>query len=152
MSEIRSPNCDSVLVELRAQRERLDAAIRALEALSPEPACGGYRGMSLAAASKKVLEDKGRCQRTRDILRALQDGGVALSGKSPINTVGAILNTQLKKGGDIVRVRRGVWSLACWQQTAENAAVATHQPSPSLKASITKVPLTMVPRISRRQT
>ena len=152
MSETPAPNYEAVLNDLRAQRDRLDAAIRALEALVPEPAPGAYRGMSLLAASKKVLETKGKCQRTRDILRALQEGGVALSGKSPINTVGAILNTQVKKGGDIVRVRRGVWSLARWQAPAEDAdRPPAHQPSPSLKPSITAVPVTMVPRMPRRQ-
>jgi hypothetical protein len=143
MNKTRPVNYGSVLADLRAQRERIDAAIRAIEALiaPPPPATappapppppkelaiahGAFRGLSLLDASKKYLQSKGECQRTRDIVRALQHGGIALSGKSPINTVGAILNTSLKKGGGIVRVKRGVWSLASWQSPSLNGAAAT---------------------------
>ena len=37
-----------------------------------------------------------------------------MTGKSPINNVGAILNSQLKKSGEIVRVGRGMWALSSW--------------------------------------
>lgn len=145
MDESSAVNYEAVLADLRAKRERLAAAIAAIEALirhqtphgqsepqarTAQPALEGtapsasFQGMSILDASRKVLQNKGQCQRTKEILRALQAGGIALTGKSPINNVGAVLNTNLKKGGGIVRVKRGVWSLASWQAQAEGKVAA----------------------------
>jgi hypothetical protein len=140
MPKIRCMDYQAVLADLRERRNLIEAAIRAMEAVvaltephiphietlppaAPAGGCtherGAYEGLSLLDAAKMYLQSKGQCQRTKDILRALQDGGIALGGKSPINIVGAVLNTNLKRGGGIVRVRRGVWSLAGWQAQAE---------------------------------
>ncbi len=74
--------------------------------------------MSVLDAAKAVLTIKGESQRTTQILAALQRGVLALSGKSPINSVGAVLNRNLKEGGEFVRLRRGVWALASWPSRA----------------------------------
>lgn len=143
MDESSAVNYREVLVDLRAKRERLDVAIQAIEALIRHQAPNGqsdpqeqtpkedttqrasFLGMSILDASRKVLQNKGQSQRTKEILRALQAGGIALTGKSPINNVGAVLNTNLKKGGGIVRVKRGVWSLASWEPQSEGKVTAS---------------------------
>jgi hypothetical protein len=45
----------------------------------------------------------------------LQSGGIALTGKSPINSPGANLNDNLKRDKQLVRDERGLWALSSWQ-------------------------------------
>jgi hypothetical protein len=118
-----------VLADLRMQRERVDVAISVIEALAADERretkltssikdkyrdCINFGGMSLADASLTVLKSEGRSLRTSEILSALQEGGLARHGKNPRNTLGAVLSKTLARGGGLVRVKRGVWSLACW--------------------------------------
>lgn len=124
----------AVLADLQRQRARLDAAIHALEAVLPDrsatetPAATGaagpvepasepavFDGLTVYEAAVRYLQGKGEGQRTTQILRALQQGGVALTGKSPINSLGAILNDKLKHNSRIVKLERGRWGLAAWQ-------------------------------------
>lgn len=133
----------AVLDDLRERRARLDVAIAAVEAvvgmqhMAPRPspneaaatagsACGvepgSFVGMTVIDATIEYLNGISRSQRTTEILRALQCGGIALAGKSPINTVGAILNSHLKKSGVIVREGRGSWALASWSRPAKPQA------------------------------
>ena len=120
-------NYEAVLADLRVNRALIDDAIRAIEALvgvQERTQCESFVGMSVLDAAKAVLTIKGESQRTTQILAALQRGGLALSGKSPINSVGAVLNRNLKEGGEIVRLRRGVWALAAWPSRPRQAIEA----------------------------
>jgi hypothetical protein len=145
----RSDGADyaAVLADLREQRARLDAAIRALEAVMaapkaptqvpiPLPAAPAspalapdFQGMTVHEAALRYLQSKGVGQRTTQILQALQSGGVALTGKSPINSLGAILNGNLKRHGQIVKLKRGVWGLSAWKTPAASGADGRHAPS-----------------------
>lgn len=134
-----APDYAAVLADLRKRRAQLDAAIQAIEtvigtpggaARAPAPkappsdkqsAAQCFVGLSVIDAAKKHLQRTGHSLRTTQILSALQDGGVALTGKSPINSLGAVLNSNLRKGAGLVRERRGVWALAAWQATQPEA-------------------------------
>lgn len=133
MNKNEAPDYAAVLADLRIRRAQLDAAIQALEAVvggpagatrAPVPkapslgnnaAAQSFVGLSVLDAAKRHLQQTGHSLRTTQILGALQQGGVALTGKSPINSLGAILNSNLKKGCGLVRERRGVWALTAWQ-------------------------------------
>jgi len=145
MNKNNAPDYVAVLADLRTRRAQLDAAIQALELVvgipvgatpAPKPkappsrpmaAGGSFAGLSLIDATKKHLQRTGHCLRTTEILSALQQGGVALTGKSPINGLGAILNSNLKKGCGIVRERRGVWALAEWQTPRADGLNGSHR-------------------------
>lgn len=139
MNKKNVPDYAVVLSDLRQRRARLDAAILALEAVvcvpggaarspaakAPAPgtkaATKSFVGLSVLDAAKCHLQRTGHSLRTTEILSGLQQGGVALTGKSPINSLGAILNSNLKKGAGIVRERRGVWALAAWHAPRSEA-------------------------------
>jgi len=132
MNKNASPDYAAVLEDLIRRRATLDAAIQALEVVvgaptgvprSPTPtptpprtqaSAKSFVGLSLIDAATTHLQRTGHSLRTTEILGALQQGGVALTGKSPINSLGAVLNSNLKKGSALVRERRGVWALAAW--------------------------------------
>jgi len=129
MSSDANIDYNAVLADLKAQRDKIDAAIAGIEtllgarALSTQPASNGinndmgpgaFLGMSIVDATKKLLKARRQQLRTEDILKALQDGGLAFKSENPINTVGSVLNRDWNSGGDIVRVARGVWGLAEW--------------------------------------
>ena len=121
---------NAVLADLKAQREKLDAAISGIETmlgmriLTSQASNGGsqntdlgpgaFLGKSIVDATKIFLKSRRQKQRTEEIVRALQDGGIAFKSENPINTVGSVLNRDWNSGGDIVRVDRGVWGLAEW--------------------------------------
>ncbi len=139
MNKTETPDYAAVLADLRTRRAQLDTAIQALEAVvgvptgaarSPAPkaplpdtkvATKSFVGLSVLDAAKSHLQRTGHSLRTTEILSGLQQGGVALTGKSPINSLGAILNSNLKKGAGIVRERRGVWALATWHAPRSEA-------------------------------
>jgi len=144
MNKNEAPDYAAVLADLRTRRTQLDAAIQALEAVVGGPAGAtrsplpkqpspnshatpkSFVGLSVLDAAKRHLQQTGHSLRTTEILGALQQGGVALTGKSPINSLGAILNSNLKKGSGIVRERRGVWALAAWQTARPEAMNGAH--------------------------
>jgi hypothetical protein len=139
MADSTSVDYALVLADLRAKRVQIDAAISGVEAMlglkssappadaadtteTPEThASGGstlgpgaFLGMSIVDAAKKLLAHRRQNLKTEEILRALRDGGIVLSGKEPLNVVGSVLNRNFSAGGEIVKVSRGVWGLASW--------------------------------------
>lgn len=122
-----------VLADLKAKRAQIDQAISAIEAIragavtSPiatpvvagvaegaNPPFTNFVGMSIADASKRLLESRRSPLGTQEITAALRTGGVAFTGDTPANTVGSILHRQAKTVGDIISVGRGMWALASW--------------------------------------
>ena len=125
-----------VLADLRAQRDRIDTAIAALEGLrgsagshvkptaagtaEPPDMIGGVisdgllLGMSIADATIKVLSLRKRKMTTPEVLADLKAGGLALSSKDPGNVVNSVLYRRFQSVGDIVRVERGTWGLKSW--------------------------------------
>lgn len=120
-----------VLADLRAQRDKIDQAIQAIESVrgsagtSSAPAHtppssntdlgpGAFLGMSIAEATKKLLQSKRKQMNNTDVLAALKSGGMVLQSADPINTVGAVLTRRSKDVGDIVKVDRGTWGLKEW--------------------------------------
>jgi hypothetical protein len=130
MSDDTSIDYQAVLADLKAKREKLDAAITGIETMlglksldggmqsntntGPEVGPGAYLGMSIVDATKKYLRAVKQPKRNEDILAALKTGGLLFTSKEPVNTVGSVLNRDWTNGGDIVRVSRGVWGLAEW--------------------------------------
>lgn len=130
-----SPQIDyaEVLDDLKAKRERLDAAIAGIETMLGLQATitssssvsaslttgsdlgpGAFLGMKIVDATVKLLSSRRQSMRTDDIVSELKRGGIAFSSGTPVNTVGSVLNREFKNGGDIVSVGRGQWALAEW--------------------------------------
>lgn len=142
MAESANVDYEAVLADLRAKRDKIDAAIsgievmlgiQALSSVATKPhkdvkeanilGPGAFLGMTIADAAKKYLEHKRQNQRTEEILKALVEGGLVLTGESPINVVGSVLNRNYNNGGEIVKVARGVWGLAAWHPRLKKKAV-----------------------------
>jgi HB1, ASXL, restriction endonuclease HTH domain len=70
-----------------------------------------YLGMSIADATRKLLESKKRAMGTSGIVAAITAGGLAMASADPINTVSTVLGRRSEKVGDIVRLERGKWGL-----------------------------------------
>src|SRR5258706_11942734 len=126
-----SINYESVLEDLKAKREKIDAAIRGIESMlglsSSGPGTPGgsthhgqdvesdsFFGMSIPDAARKYLGMKRKPQSTQDIAGALDRGGLTHQSENFGNTVGSILHRMEGAGGDVVRVGRGTWGLASW--------------------------------------
>lgn len=120
-----------VLADLKAQRDRIDQAIQAIEsvraggssagvqAAQPRPqdtalGDGAFHGMSISEATKKLLGVRKKQMTNTEILAELKAGGMMLTSADPLNTVGAVLTRRFKDTGDIVRVERGTWGLKEW--------------------------------------
>lgn len=116
-------NYDAVLVDLKARKAQLEAAISAIEMItsqvgSPLPGGGGstaigpsaFLGMSIADATKKHLGTVKEKQSTQEIIEALTAGGLP---PSKYTTVYNILTRRQKQVGDIVNMK-GDWGLAEW--------------------------------------
>lgn len=121
----------TVLADLKAQRDKLDVAIAAIEALSgpippgatgtngaaQNPAAegpGAFLGMSITEAAKTLLAARRQPLKNPDIAAAFKAGGLHLRSKDPVNTVGAVLTRRSMEVGDIVKIGRGVWGLKEW--------------------------------------
>lgn len=135
-----SPDYKAVLADLRAKRDKLSAAISALEELwgvapgdeeghdefpvPPNRSNAGsspaviqsdaFFGLSIVEASKKLLGMAKRPQSAEQIADALRRGGMLNTSKNFPNTVMSVLNRNDKAGGDIVKVGPGSYGLASW--------------------------------------
>lgn len=124
---------EAVLADLQAKRDQIDQAIAALTSLRggvsassgaamPNAGAGApivetagmYLGMSITDATKKLLALRKRTMGNADIARELQAGGLAMTSKDPVNTVGSVLTRRFNEVGDVVKVGRGVWGLKEW--------------------------------------
>ena len=120
-----------VLADLKAQRDRIDQAIQAIESVrsgvgqgAAQPAQqrpqeaglgdGAFHGLSIAEATKKLLGIRKKQMTNTEILAELKAGGMMLNSADPLNTVGAVLTRRFKDTGDLVRVERGTWGLKEW--------------------------------------
>lgn len=110
---MKSADYSSVLADLIARRDKLNAAIQAIQDISgdkPKPASGEYRGMTIAEATLKFLQKSGEPQLTRDIAEALKAGGLGSNAKSLYRTIYNSLQTRKDKQKDIVKVG-SKWSI-----------------------------------------
>ena len=124
---------EHVLTDLRKRRDELDIAIRAIEAVRTPPTAssadstnhvqepqspksiGQFSGVSIAEASKQVLQAHGSAMSTADIVPIIQAGGVRLTSTDAANTVNSVLSRRSLSMGDIVRVGRG--RIQSWNPT-----------------------------------
>ena len=113
----------AVLADLKAQRERLDAAIEAIEhvlggglvATGTVIRGGAFAGMKILEASKEYLSDVKRPQTTKQVSDALEQGGVSHQSKNWSNTVRTTLSRLAEKlDSGLVRLDGGQWALADW--------------------------------------
>lgn len=122
---------EAVLADLRARRAALDASIAGIEQMLGLPASGipsggsskppelsiiekdTFFGLSIVEAARKYLLMKKRPQNTKDIVQALETGGLTHTSKNFVNTVFSVLKRQERQVGDIIRVKRD-WGLAEW--------------------------------------
>ncbi|MBV8977046.1 MAG: winged helix-turn-helix domain-containing protein [Alphaproteobacteria bacterium] len=122
-----------VLADLRAKREQIDQAIKAIEGLRglsvqslamapPAAGAGGgsvddpgaFLGMTIPDAAKKLLAAKRKPLNNPEMAGAFRAGGLHLNSKDPVNTIGAVITRRSKEVGDIVKVGRGTWGLKEW--------------------------------------
>lgn len=142
---------DAVIADLRAQREKIDQTIALLSALRgggsavavPLAGAGAadngivetagmFLGMSIVDAAKKLLSVRKRTLGNVDIARELQAGGLVMTSKDPVNTVGSVLTRRFNEVGDVVKVGRGIWGLKEWYpgrnfKAAERKAISASQ-------------------------
>ncbi|MCC6890505.1 MAG: winged helix-turn-helix domain-containing protein [Hyphomicrobiales bacterium] len=147
---------EAVLADLRAQREKIDVAISAIESLrSGSPVGAGaharatpngsaegpnpYLGMTIPEAAKKLLQTRRQPLRNPDIATALIAGGLILQSKEPANTVGSVLTRRATEVGDIVRVGRGTWGLREWVRGRTNRDRAENGERPEAEGHATSV-------------
>jgi hypothetical protein len=142
-----------VLRDLYAERDKINSAIAALEALrssvggtaagsaagasgtAPKQEPGGGHdllGMSIVDAAKKLLAAKRKPLRNPDIATLFKEGGLVLNSREPANTIGSVLTRRFMEVGDVVRVDRGTWGLKEWypNRSFKTAARAESAPSP----------------------
>jgi hypothetical protein len=133
MSEENKDAYDVVLADLLAQRERIDAAISAIQAArggagaaAAQPSGGAnsakvepdsFFGMTVLEAAKKFLGMTKRPQKANAIADALKQGGYHFATDNALPTVASVLNRDDAKGGEIVRVGKGLFALAAWYKT-----------------------------------
>lgn len=152
-----------VLADLRAKRDQIDIAIRAIEnllsgkvspitepnaeSISPDASddAGAFLGMSIAEAAKKLLTTKRRAMNNAEIAAGLVAGGLVMNSREPQNTVGSILTRRFDSVGDVVRVGRGTWGLAEWyrnrtfkRKAAGKAEPVADEPSDDLDGAPTE--------------
>lgn len=109
------PDYSSVLSDLYAKRAKIDSAIQAIEELGgkpvkSKPGSGEFKGMTIAAATIKHLQQVGEPQLTADIAEALKAGGLGSNSKSLYRTVYNTLVARMKQNKDITKVG-SKWSL-----------------------------------------
>ena len=128
-------NYDDVLTDLMAKRDKLNAAIEAIQELRGNGTASDishssatstqqagavdvlrdtFFGMSIPDAAKKFLAMSKKAMSTQDIAEALERGGFTHGSGNFSNTVGSVLHRLDGTGGGIVRVARGIWGLAEW--------------------------------------
>ncbi len=121
---------EAVIADLKAQRDKIDETIALLSGLRGGTAAasaptqtghvvvvetaGMYLGMSIVDAAKKLLSLRKRTLGNVEIARELQDGGLAMNSKDPVNTIGSVLTRRFNEVGDVVKVGRGIWGLKEW--------------------------------------
>jgi hypothetical protein len=124
---------EAVLKDLKARRDKLTQIIELMEgtpdfilsaltnpviapktgAVSIRP--GEFYGMTILDATRKFLaKSVGEPKSAPQIVEALQQGGYVFTSELPVNTVASLLSREEAKGGDIVRVGRGIFGLAEW--------------------------------------
>jgi|GEM_PF-1206933 hypothetical protein len=142
-----------VLADLRAKKAQIEQAINAIEALrggatapslpeqSSAPASGGqngdidspgaFLGMSIADAAKKLLAARRQPLKNPDIAAAFKRGGLVLTSKDPVNTIGSVLTRRANEVGDLVKVDRGTWGLKEWYpgRSFKRGAVEAREPA-----------------------
>lgn len=132
MSDKTSPFAayEIVLADLRAKRDQLDQAIRAIESAmggvpaaslkneplssAPTSGPGDFLGMSIPDAARALLASRRRAMNNAEIAAALKAGGLAMTSADPANTIGSALTRRFHQIGDVVRVERGTWGLQEW--------------------------------------
>ena len=128
-----------VIADLKRRRAEIDSLIANLEAVaapggeaSPsgeadstppartgaehEPPAGNnpYLGMSISEATVAALKARREMLRPAEIVMALEEGGLILSGHNNANTVNSVLHRRQKQVGDVVSPKRGHWGLKEW--------------------------------------
>jgi hypothetical protein len=149
----------AMLADLRAQRDKIDVAIAAIEALGGTATPGtpgnhsgpqnfsvdspsAFLGMSITDAAKALLAARRQPLKNPDIAAAFKAGGLHLNSKDPVNTVGAVLTRRSQDVGDIVKIGRGVWGLKEWypgrsfkKDKIEEVAEESEKPKPQSKVA-----------------
>ena len=128
-----------VIADLKRRRAEIDSMIANLEGLevaggdpSPfadagatpparegagqEPPAGNnsYLGMRIPQATIALLTAKRTALRPAEIVKALEEGGLILTGKNNANTVNSVLHRRQAQVGDVVSPKRGHWGLKEW--------------------------------------
>ena len=133
----------AVLADLKARRDKLDAAIRAIEeivqggdvAAAPtggngEIASDAFFQMTVLDAAKKSLGMAKRPRGATAIAEALEQGGLTHRSKSLASTVYTTLKREDDRGGDVMKVGKE-WGLAEWYPARPRKKVGEAATEPS---------------------
>jgi hypothetical protein len=127
-TKLQSVGYDYILNNLREHKEKVDRAIRALEALRDGPlpatefANGGlegphdktdpYSGLQFLDAVRKLFAETKGALTTSQITAALLGGGFSSESENPKKVIAAQLHRYADNGeSGIVRAARGLWAL-----------------------------------------
>jgi len=146
-----SVNYENVLADLRAKKEKLEAAICGIEAMlgltslsagassapapSKEVEADSFFGLSIPEAVRKYLRMQKKPQSTQEIAAALERGGLTHQSGNFGNTVGSVLARLDGAGGDVVKLARATWGLAAWYPNAKRKRVANNKTSDAEQSS-----------------
>jgi hypothetical protein len=124
-------NYPSVLMDLKARRDRLNQAIIAIEqilgevdskaAVSPtlpsSNASDIYRSMTIGDAAVHFIRSQGKPQRVRDVVEGLHAGGISSKSKKLYTTAYNVLTDRAKRiPPDVVKIGNE-WALPEWPQS-----------------------------------
>jgi hypothetical protein len=127
-TKLQSVGYDYILNNLREHKEKVDRAIRALEALrdGPLPAAGfvngglegprdkadPYSGLQFLDAVRKLFGETKGALTTSQITDALLGGGFSSESENPKKVIAAQLHRYADNGDSgIVKAARGLWAL-----------------------------------------
>ncbi len=133
----QSVNYQFVLADLKGRRDRLNAAIGAVEQIigelalpprkdqdsqtatsMPRPSSMAYRKKTIGDSIVHYLGLVGEPKPPTDIVQALRDGGITSESKSLYRTAYSTMKQRAKRtDSDIVKVG-SKWGLKTWQESA----------------------------------
>ena len=97
------------LKEAQADLEAVNRLIAVQEEIEPPPAPASVS--KTRKASIAILEEKGQPMHRMDLLKELEDSGIRIGGKVPVNNLGSILS---RFDEDFKPHGQGIWGLKAW--------------------------------------
>ncbi len=158
MSDIPQIDYSAVLADLEARRAKLDAAIAGIREMlglntehrtdtigtHDEPASSeltphSFFQLQIGDAIRKYLRIVRTPKSAKDIVEALQAGGLTSTSKNLYTTVYTTMVRDDERGGEIMKLNNGKWGLAVWYPGAQRKKKRFLTPDQEQQAADTDV-------------